>query len=165
MITTTKQVGDFIKPTVRQNYPKSFFHRYFKIIFVVFLVLILAIAGYVYTYRQSYISSDTISQSEIKNLTEKVGMLAFLPADETPTIAKISNKELLKDQPFFADAKTGDVVLIFSNAKKAILYDPVANKIVNMSTVNVGNEKILAPTPEKTTPQNSIQTQSSNNEF
>jgi hypothetical protein len=59
-----------------------------------------------------------------------------LPADETPTIATVSDPEKLKDQPFFANAKKGDKVLIFSNSAKAILYSPTEDKIVEVAPIN-----------------------------
>ena len=62
-----------------------------------------------------------------------------LPTDEEPTIATVSDLEKLKDQPFFKDAKEGDTVLIYDKAAKIILYDPVANKIVNAASNNIAD--------------------------
>ena len=39
---------------------------------------------------------------------------------------------------FFSKAKVGDKVIIYTNARKAILYDPVAGKIVEVAPVNIG---------------------------
>lgn len=69
------------------------------------------------------------AKEEVKNLKEKVRMLMVIP-DEDPTIATVTDIDKLKNQPFFSKAKKGDKVLIFTNAQKAILYDPVENKIV-----------------------------------
>ena len=68
-----------------------------------------------------------------------------LPSEE-PTIATVSNIEALRSQPFFANAKNGDRVLIYVNARKAVLYDPVNNKIVEATPINIGNPP-AAPTP------------------
>jgi hypothetical protein len=48
------------------------------------------------------------------------------------------------------DAKKGDKVLIYTNAKKAILYDPELNKIVNVAPLNIGDQKVTAPAPATT---------------
>jgi hypothetical protein len=79
-----------------------------------------------------------LSRQETEDLVKRVSKLIILPTDEAPTIATVSDPEQLKDQPFFARAKAGDKVLIYTNAKKAILYDPVANKIVEVAPLNLG---------------------------
>ena len=75
-------------------------------------------------------------------LTEEVGKIFVLPKNEIPTIATVSDPSALKNQAFFADAKKGDKVLIYTNAKKAILYDPVIKKIINVAPVNTGDAKL-----------------------
>ena len=82
-------------------------------------------------------------QQEAEDLIERVGRLVVLPVGERPTIATVSDIEQVKDRPFFANAKNGDKVLIYTNARKAILYDPVNDKIVEIAPVNIGT----APPP------------------
>ncbi len=69
-------------------------------------------------------------------LVAEVGRLIELPTDETPTIATVQDPTQLQDQPFFAHAKAGDKVLLYANAKKAILYDPVEHKIVEVAPID-----------------------------
>src|SRR5258708_1233441 len=78
------------------------------------------------------------SQAEVKSLLAEVGKLIELPSGEDPTVATITDISKLKDQPFFAHAKNGDKVLIYTNAKKAILYDPNAHKVIDVAPVNIG---------------------------
>jgi hypothetical protein len=99
---------------------------------------------------------DLFIQEEKRSLMEKVSKLIQLPSSEEPTVATVSNLEKLKDQPFFAQAKNGDKLLIFNNAKKAILYDPVANKIIDVAPVNIGTQSAEATASASTsspTPQ------------
>lgn len=118
--------------------------KYFRLILIVLFVLLVLLAGYLYKSNLLFKNSTDVN----KTLIEKVGKIVFLPQDEIPTIARVANPEILKDRIFFAEAKTGDVVLIYTNAKKAILYDPVANKIINISNVNIGDtKKSTTPTP------------------
>lgn len=79
------------------------------------------------------------AQEEINKLVAQVSKLIVLPDGETPTLATVSNPDRLKDQPFFAKAKTGDKVLIYTNSKKAILYNPETNKIVEVAPINIGS--------------------------
>lgn len=78
----------------------------------------------------------TSKSSEVKTLTARVGALALLPEGEEPTMATVSDKSKLQGQPFFANAENGDKVLIYTNAKKAFLYRPSTNKIIEIAPIN-----------------------------
>ncbi|MDO8560360.1 MAG: hypothetical protein Q7S23_05015 [bacterium] len=80
------------------------------------------------------------AREETVSLLQRVGKLIVLPEGEEPTVATVNDPERLKVQPFFAKAKQGDKVLIYTNAKKAILYDPVANIIVEVAPVSFGQQ-------------------------
>ncbi len=112
------------------------------------LVLILAVTS-VYLYKKtvaSKITPEQTAQLEAQSLALQVGKLMVLPTGELPTVATVSDPAALKDQAFFVDAKKGDKVLIYSAAKKAILYDPILNKIVNIAPLNIGDTKtVTAP--------------------
>ena len=73
-------------------------------------------------------------------VVSRVGQLMVLPENETPTVATVTDPDKLKDQPFFANTKIGDKVLIYPNAKKAILYDPAQGKILEVAPLNIGNQ-------------------------
>jgi hypothetical protein len=124
----------------------------------ILIALVVVLAGtsvYFYKASKGGTQDKTASQAEAKALAAKVGKLIVLPSDEVPTIATVSDPEKLKDQNFFADAKKGDKVLIYTNAKKAILYDPVANKVVTIAPINIAQTGLrpqshkLLPTPQK----------------
>lgn len=107
-------------------------------------LLILAIIPSVYFYSQyqkaqARLTNPTqYAEEEAKKLTLEVGKLITLPTDETPTVATVNDKEKLKNQPFFARSENGDKVLIFTNAKKAILYRPAIKKIIDVAPINIG---------------------------
>lgn len=111
---------------------------------LVTILAVLAVAGAALAFY-FYIKTgglktnpQTPVQEENSVIISKVSRLMFLPADEQPTVATVSDPEKLKDQAFFANAKKGDKVLIYTNAKKAILYDPEADKIVEVAPLNIG---------------------------
>lgn len=86
------------------------------------------------------------AQEQTNATIASVRSLVLTP-DETPTVATIQNKETLVDQPFFKQAENGDKVLYFATAKKAILYRPSVNRVIDMSSVEVAPS---GPTPTPT---------------
>lgn len=120
------------------------------IIFIILALTGLSAGGYFfYQYQKTQAELQTIktdpttvqkaAQEEVKRLIAEVGKLIELPTGEEPTVATITDLEKLKDQPFFQKAKNGDKVLIYTNAKKAILYDPLSKKILDIAPVNIGS--------------------------
>jgi hypothetical protein len=82
-------------------------------------------------------------EKEIDNLISKVSQIYLFPANETPTIATVSDPEVLKGKSFFTLSQKGDKVLLFAKAGKAVLYRPSINKIIDtvsiQSSLNNGN--------------------------
>lgn len=117
--------------------------RFRKYSLVILIVFVAVAGGFAYYFYRQYsaIKSDprVLAQKESALLIEKVGRLIVLPEGEEPTVATVSDPEKLKSQPFFANAKQGYKVLIYTNSKKAILYDPVLDKIVEVAPLNIGN--------------------------
>lgn len=113
-----------------------------KPIFIALVVLLVVFAGAsVYLYNQFAdlkANPQRVAEEETAALVSKVARLIVLPEGETPTVATVSDPEKLKDQPFFAKAKVGDKVLIYANSKKAVLYDPSSDIIVEVAPVNIG---------------------------
>lgn len=124
---------------------------------VLFLLTTLLGAGATYYYWRQYseirANPERVAEEETAALVREVGALILLPEGETPTVATVADIEPLKDQPFFANAKVGDKVLIYTNARRAILYDPVGRRIVEVAPINIGNPGGEAPAaPEGTEP-------------
>ncbi|MFA4890591.1 MAG: hypothetical protein WC587_03125 [Candidatus Paceibacterota bacterium] len=108
-------------------------------VFVILFVASLAAAAYFWKQLDDFKNNpQKVAQVEVDNVVNKVGQLMVLPEGEQPTVATVTDPDKLKDQPFFAKAKKGDRVLIYTNARKAILYDEVANKIVEIAPLNIG---------------------------
>lgn len=109
---------------------------------ILILVLLLSFGLTFYFYQKYQTAQKTLQKQkqlsfeDREKLIAQVGKLIELPKEEA-TIASISDKEKLKNQPFFQNAKNGDRVLIFTKAKKAILYRPSTNKIIEVSQINL----------------------------
>lgn len=84
------------------------------------------------------------SAAEIKKTVAEVGKNIVLPDNETPTMATVTDPSKLRDQPFFAQAQIGDVVLVYVNFHKAILWRPSIQKIIEVSPINLPG---AAPAP------------------
>ena len=138
-----------VTSSVKKSRTRRYVRHYLPALLVV-LVIILGASSF-YFYKKSKTDSTVASQEEVKSLVTKVSRLLIVPTDETPTVATVSDPDALKNQSFFVDAKKGDKVLIYSNAKKAVLYDPVADKIVNVAPLNTDAAKNPTTTPEPKT--------------
>ncbi|HVX24458.1 MAG TPA: hypothetical protein VG992_03915 [Candidatus Saccharimonadales bacterium] len=75
--------------------------------------------------------------AQVKNVITAVRKLVVLPSNQTPTVATVQNVSKLRGQSFFANAKNGDKVLVYSAEKEAILYRPSTNQIVTIAPISV----------------------------
>ncbi|MEK7626515.1 MAG: hypothetical protein AAB423_04185 [Patescibacteria group bacterium] len=121
---------------------------------VITLIVVLLIAFFTVRYQNAQKEIERLTnpqeavKEEKKQLQDKVGKLVALPEGETPTIATVSDVNKLKSQAFFAKAENGDKVLIYTQAKKAVLYRPSINKVIEVAPVNLGDsQKDQAPAP------------------
>ncbi len=88
------------------------------------------------------------AQRDIAEVMEAVGKLMVLPENEVPTLVVIDDKENIgKDQEFFKWAENGDQMLIYRQAKKAILYRSSSNKIVNVAPVSEREDEVEEASP------------------
>ena len=133
-----------------------------RIITFIFLgVFIASLLGNVYLWRQvSKLNQNPaeVSRQELQDIIAKVGKLMVLPSDETPTLATVNDPAKLKGQAFFANAKVGDKVLVYSKAGKVILYNPSEDRIVEVAPINSNTTgpttqipvKVITPTSTTT---------------
>ena len=114
-------------------------------IFLGFVLGVVAGASFLSLRGGTAANADQVAQADIQNLVARVGRLMFLPQGEQPTVATVADPTKLQDQAFFTNAKKGDRVLIYSRAQKAILYNPTADRIVEVAPISIGTPP--APTP------------------
>jgi hypothetical protein len=127
--------------------------KIFKVVIPVVALAAILVAGYLYNQNRVLKQSpQVLAQKEVADLVAKVSKLIMLPAGETPTVATVSDPEALKDQAFFTSAQKGDKVLIFTTAKKAVLYSVTLNRVIDIAPLNIGNAKGVTPPKSTTTP-------------
>lgn len=113
----------------------------------------LATSAYFYKqYEKIKKNPNLVAQEEVKKLAFKVGELMILPTDEAPSVATVVDKDKLKDQPFFKNTLNGDKILIYTKAKKAILYRPTNNKIIEYAPLALGDNQSSVLASETTAP-------------
>jgi hypothetical protein len=113
-------------------------------IFIALGVVLLLVAGgsAVFFYSQWKKLNDdpsAVSKATTDRLKGEVGKIYALPNDEEPTVAKIEDKEKLKDQTFFAKAENGDYILIYTKAKLALLYRDKERKLMNVGPITISD--------------------------
>lgn len=111
-------------------------------------LLILTVIGFGVVYKKYTDvknNPEKVAQAEIADIVQKADKIISLPKDETPILATVSDSDKLKDQPFFAEAKNDDKLLIYTKAKKAILYRPSSNMVVNVGPLVMNTTDIPAP--------------------
>lgn len=147
-----------ISPDVKPWVFTDYFERYLKnwgfnsvffkpVLMALFLVSAGAAVYFYSQYSAIKVNPQKIAQDERAALLTQVSRLIVLPSGEDPTLATVSNIDVLRSQAFFANARNGDRVLIYANAKKAILYDPDADKIVEVAPIVIGNPQPSTPQP------------------
>lgn len=125
-----------------------------------FLILSLGVLGVVYSQYQktqnelAKVKKDpqTARAEETKKIVEQVSRVMVLPSNETPTIATITDISKIKNQPFFAKAENGDKLLIYTDARRAILFRPSTNKVIDIAPVNIGSSGQSATPSARVTP-------------
>lgn len=119
-----------------------------KVLFIIILIALVGIAagGFFfikYQKAQNIINNPNLaSQQEAQDLVKKVSKFILLPENELPTIATVSDYKKLKDQPFFQKSQNDDKVLIYTQAKKAYLYRPATDKLIDVTIVNVNSDAV-----------------------
>jgi len=98
-------------------------------------VCLLLIAGVWFVrayYFPTAFTPQEIGEKDVKATMLAVAKLMELPQG-IPSVATVTDVTKLQSQPFFSKAVNGDKVLIFADAKRAILYRPSAHRIIDVS--------------------------------
>jgi len=118
----------------------------YKLPIIAILIVLLGVGGGVGYAKYAKLKKENAKLSnpqeaakvETEQLKADVAKIIELPA-ENPTVATVVDATKLKNQAFFTNAQNGDKVLIFAQAKKAILYRPSTKKVVEVAPINLGD--------------------------
>ena len=121
----------------------TLFQRLFRFIrrfFIWFFLIIIILWSYGFYELGRYVvyqeNPGLAGQQQADAILQKVGRLIELPANETPTMVTVTDAASVKQtQPFLANAENGDVLIIYANARTAILYRPSEDKLIAVGPV------------------------------
>ncbi len=121
-----------------------------KKLFYILLILILTVVPTIYFYSQNKNTEKKLNNlqqksDDLNTVLGQVGKLVLLPTGEQPILATVSDLSKIQGQPFFTHAQNGDKVLIYKKTRKAILYRPSINKIIEIAPVNIDNNATSQP--------------------
>ena len=119
-----------------------------KLLFYIFILTtaLLAISGSIGTLYFYFRFSDAQKQlkqisveteEDVRNLVGRIGRLMQLPSHELPTVMTVTDSDRLKNVNFFTNALVGHKLLIYPEAHKAILFDPIQNVIIEVAPYNM----------------------------
>lgn len=113
-------------------------NRYLKYVVIVFSIILLAVFFYItIDYYRLRKNPDLMYQRELQRMQARISKVLVLPENEIPTLATIDDVAKLEKNPFLKQAKNGYKLLIYQQAKKAILYDPEIRKVVDVAPITV----------------------------
>lgn len=121
------------------------------LLWVIGALVLLAVAGSIVVLSTRYQNSQKevkrlsnpqeAAKLETEILVSRVSKIVELPKGEQPTVATVQDVSKLQNQAFFKNAQNGDKVLIFTEAKRAILFRPSTNKVIEIAPVNIGDNQ------------------------
>ena len=137
-------LSDSSQENVTANKRKLFLNYIPWILLVIFLP-----SSFYFWSQLSDIKKDPLkaAKAETLEIINTVGKIMVLPKGEYPKIATLTEDDLgkIKTQSFFINASAGDKVLVYSIARKVVLYNPTSNKIVEVANLDSDNSTVLEP--------------------
>lgn len=99
------------------------------------ILILLVVSGFLFMeYKEAQNKLIDVKTQNAK-YEKQLHKLILLPSNESPTIATVKDAEKLRKQLFFKNAQTGDKVFVYNKERKAILYRPSTNMIINVQPV------------------------------
>lgn len=82
-------------------------------------------------------SPQRAEQEQVADILQKVGSLIELPRGESPQVGVVENAAAIREvQPFLATSEDGDILIVYAEAKIALLYRPSAHKLIAVGPVS-----------------------------
>jgi len=139
-----KKIASVLKKLKRENSIQVMFIKWFKkqpfFLLTLFFIIVLIVSAYFFI---KYLNTRKLLQNpavkaaqELEKIVSQIDKFMELPTDEIPTMYTVADKSKLPNQNFYEKAENGDKLLIYNKVKKAILYRPSINKIIEIGPVS-----------------------------
>jgi hypothetical protein len=106
-----------------------------RLVLPIAVLFALALAGFA-AWRQHH------QPESVATLVSQVSRVTVLPANETPVVSTIVDKQRVT-QSFLASAENGDKVLLYYQAKKAIVYRPSTRQVITIGPIAQGAARVF----------------------
>jgi hypothetical protein len=117
--------------TSEPSRPKS--HKKSIVVLAVLCAAAMGCAVFFFFQYQGALQNTQAKQQQ--QLLERLGATVILPT-ETPLFLSISDKSKLSNTTLAARVDNGDTLIVYSQAKRLIVYRPAAQKIVDMLSID-----------------------------
>jgi hypothetical protein len=146
--------------TVKKNTKKSQQGGQYRMYVTALVALLVVVGGGYYGWMryQAYRASPEVqtakAEAEKKDILDAISKFMLLPEGD-PVLFKVSNRDQMRaQQAFFKDTENDDVLLVFQQSGKAIIYRPSSKTIINVGPVNFDNTQA----PNQTRPAGNTST-------
>lgn len=120
-----------------------------KLLVIIIIVALAGVAGYFgwqfYALKNDAQAKNKAIASDVKT---EVSKIYAVPDKEEPTVARIENKDSLKDQVFFDKAQNGDYVIVYEKSKLALLYRQQDGKLINAGPITTDADQAAKSGPQ-----------------
>lgn len=116
-------------------------------------IIVIALIFFVFVNKDNSVvineNQEQIDQEQIDKIIEKVSDHYLLPQGENPVIATVTDAAVLStEQEFYKDVVNGDNIILFIESKRAIIYSPSRDIVVNVGPIVSDEEEAVAPVEE-----------------
>lgn len=144
---------------------RNFFMRHKFLTLLLLLLIGLYVYGWIITRPSTVIpEGQDLSEAQKIEYIREMGKKIILPTDESPKIFVVKDPAALSaaGDPFYQGAVAGDVVFLYENNEKAILWNPKEKRVVNVAPVRKfdgGQKQPQVSTSTSTTTSSSTKSQ------
>lgn len=115
-----------------------------KLAALVVALILVAIGGWMIlgqgTAKPIVAKDGKLTETQSREVKSRVEKLIKTPQEEPVMAVVTAADSLIKEQPFYQGVSNGDILLIYPQSGKAILFSATKNMLLNVGPVQVGDQ-------------------------